>query len=163
MTIATKMKHYPLMYNYAFPVSGNGFLVHISLRGRLLLEEEGDEVWIYGVNPGGFSIFAPTRDAALSAFTTRLHEVMNGVAESARTFPAFKKEVEELFSTNEEYEKMWKAAHQAVRDGKADIEGMKREEKEIDQAIAIQKVASPNPAINVSENTVTLAGWGKAA
>src|SRR5260221_3527713 len=154
---ASTVKHFPLMYNYAFPVSGNGFLVHIALRGRLLMEEEGDEVWIYGVNPGGISIFAPTRDAALNKFTTRLHEVMNGVAEATTTFGAFKKEVEELFTTNEEFEKLWKSAHQSVRDAKTTIDGMTREEKDTVQGIVIQKVTNPKPAMNISEKQVTLA------
>lgn len=160
---AAATKQFPLVYNYAFPVSGNGFLVHITLRGRILMEQDGDDVWMYGVNPGGFSIFAATFDAALETFTARLHEVMNGVAESTQTFAAFKKEVEELFATNEDYAKMWQLARQAVREGKTNIEGMNREENEYDAAISIEKVTNPNPAINVSEKKVALASFGKAA
>jgi len=156
---------FPLFLNYRFPVSGKGFWVGITLRGRLLLEEEvGGDVWIYGVNPGGISVFAQSREAALTAFTARLHEVMNGVAESVETFDAFKKEVEESFATNGEYETMWKAALQCVREGKTDIAGMTREDGDFKPEIRVEKIANPTPANNVDQK-VTMAApcFAKAA
>ncbi len=148
--------NYPLFMDFRLPVPCKGFWVGITMRGRLLLEEDGDEFWVYGVNPGGISAFGPNKDAALNAFTVRLREVVSDAAEAADKFPTFKMEIEESFATNDEYAALWEEARKQIREGTRDLPGMKRDESEYEASILIEEIEKPNPTMSTSER-VTLA------
>lgn len=143
-----KTTHLPLFLNYRFPVVGKNYFAGVTLKGRLLLELEGGEWWAYGINPGGISAFADSKEGALAAFTTRLHEVVNDLAGVAETFEEFETEMRASFKTNEEYLKLWQSALKGVRDGVLDDPSMNRESGDNNPALNVEKIAKPNPTVN---------------
>ena len=147
---------YPLFLNYQIPVACNGFWAGITMKGRVLLDESEGECWVFGVNPGGISASADNRESALSAYKTRLTEVVHDLAEVSKDFVEFKLEMEESFQVNPEYLNMWNEALKIVREGKSDLAGMTREPAETEASIRIDQIERPNPAMNSSEK-ITLA------
>ena len=47
--------HYPVLFTYRDVIIGAGYVAHVEASGRFLIEDKGtdEDVWIYGVNPGG--------------------------------------------------------------------------------------------------------------
>ena len=159
-------KHYPIFLNYRQPVACNGFLVDLSFKARLLLEHDSDDedIWAYGVNPGGICTYGSTDQEALSAFVVRLRDSINDKAEAAFTFETFKAEVCELFGANDDYVVLWEAARKSVREGSLDLPGLPRDESayKAETYFHVEKIVSPDPKFNQSES-MTLASVLKAA
>lgn len=150
-------RHIPLFLNYRFPVVCNGFVVGVALKGRILVEEEKDEFVAYGVNPGGIAASAGSLESALSGFTGRMHLAINDLAAVARDFPEFVSEMHDAFGTNESYEKTWKTAILAVRNGKVDLPGMTRESADIEPWIRVELIENKKPDEANFEENITLA------
>ncbi len=150
-------KNFPLFLNYRFPVVGHGFVVGITLKGRILVEEDGGEFWAYGVNPGGVSGQGGSVDAALAAFNAQMHVAINDLAEVARSHEEFAAEIRDSFRTNLAYERAWNEAILAVRNGSVDLPGMTREPADSLPSISVELIDSKSPAdANIAE-LVTLA------
>ncbi len=47
--------HYPVLFTYRDVIIGAGVVAHVEASGRFLIEDKGtdEDIWIYGVNPGG--------------------------------------------------------------------------------------------------------------
>lgn len=132
---------FPLTMTYSLPAVGKGYVAGITIKARLLMiAETGEEVWVYGVNPGGICAFAPTQDAAQTRFIDRFNSVVTDLAESADNFQQFKTELTEAFTTNMEYEKLWLEARKQVQAGSSDIPGMPREVGKIEPAITVEEL-----------------------
>ena len=88
---------HPLLITLRDAISGDGFLVGITLSGRALMQKEDGKWWMYGVRPAAIAESGTTPQEAFQNFRTRYKEVLFDIAEEQRTFATFKKEVERFF------------------------------------------------------------------
>jgi hypothetical protein len=119
------MTNYPVMFTFRDAVSGNGFLSGVTLGGRaLIVHEKNDDLWwIYGVRPAAIAESGKTPLEAFANFRNTYKNVLFDFAEDAKTFDAFKRDVEQFYSESDhDEEARWVAAFQAIRTGDAAIE-----------------------------------------
>lgn len=116
---------YPLFFTYRDLISGTGFLVQVTITGRVLLDTTADEYWMYGVQPGGIAGGGPNRDRAFLEFRSSYQSVLYDLILEAKTFEQFKSLVEVFFSEiNQPNSKDWDTALSDVRRSKVSLDGM---------------------------------------
>lgn len=142
------MKHYPLIFGPTGGlVAGNGFVAHVLIRGRCLLEETDPEFCtVFGVNPGAVAGDGASKSEAYHDFMERMRLVVFEIAGESETFAEFKAQVEELVNaTNGPNEHLWREAVELVRSGKVDLEGVRREDAEGAHWVKVDLVATQQP------------------
>jgi len=138
------MKHYPLIFGpHGGLVAGNGFIAHISIRGRCLLEETDPEfVSVLGVNPGAVAGDGTNMGEAYQDFLENVRLNVVGIAAEAHDYAEFKALVESfVHGTNRPNENLWRAAVAAVRTGEIDLEGVRREDADSAFWVEVEPVA----------------------
>ena len=110
------MKLYPLVFSFNDIIAGNGFVAHVVTEGRVLLVEEEDDVWMYGVQPGGVAGGDPVRRTAYSEFKDNYRAVLFNIAADTTTFEEFKNRTQRFFDeVNEPNAILWAEALATVR------------------------------------------------
>lgn len=150
----------PLFLDYKFEIPcTHGFTVGVNMKGRVLIEDDGQEQRVYGINPGGILARVPSSEnitPALDAFSRKLRLVISDLSEEAESFDKFKTEMLATFSTNTPYCELWRKAIAAVRGGHLDVKNMKRENsetepflilKELDGAVPQSDRLTPEPKV----------------
>lgn len=134
----------PLFLDYKFEAPcRRGFTVEVTMKGRVLVEDDGKDQWVYGVNPGGIMARVPSSGdlkAALDAFSRKLRLVIADLSEVAQSSDQFKAEMISTFSTNAPYYEVWHKAIVAVRRGKVDVQNMGRENAETEPSLVMKDV-----------------------
>lgn len=109
------MTRYPILFGFRDLIAGNGFVAGVGVNGRVLLVDEDDGYWMYGVNPGGLSAGGATAPEAQAEFRVIYRSVLFDIAAEATDFESFKSEVERFFSeTNEPTKAEWDEAVQVA-------------------------------------------------
>jgi hypothetical protein len=142
----SRKMHYPLVFGFGGLVAGKGFVAGVGFQGRALVEEEAEETWIFGVNPGGVAADGPTRGEAFQAFKEACRSVVLDLAEVSGSFEEFKAGVERFFhETNEPTREEWEKAVQEVRNGRLTVEGLEKQVGSADRtpSVVIELVAAP--------------------
>ena len=140
-----KAPTYALVFTYKSPIFGKGFIADVQICGRLLAEIEAESVWLYGVNPGGFAVTAPTLAEAGVAVTTELSTLLVDFVEEIPTFEGFRAQVQRFFDeTDTETVHEWEGAVEAVRKGLLPVP----------PGLAVQS-ANPDFRITVTSRTMT--------
>lgn len=151
----------PLILNYAFDVDCKlGFAASVTMKGRVLLEDDGKEEWVYGINPGGLCAHAPSsvdHKKSLNAFNAKLRTVIADLAEEAASFEAFATEVHAAFKTNAPYEAKWRGAVDAVRSGSVDVKGMTRENADTKHSLVISPKVNETRRVDIMSPEVKVA------
>jgi hypothetical protein len=81
---------YPLVFSFRDAVSGNGFVAHVAVCGRVLLTDEGDgDIWMFGVQPGGVAGGGCNRSEAFREFKKSYLSVFFDIAAEAASFEDF--------------------------------------------------------------------------
>ena len=150
------MKRYPIFFGpYGGLVAGNGFLARVSIRGKCLIEETGEDfVSILGVNPGAVAGDGANVGEAYHDFLANLRALVFAIAETSPSFTAFDEEVRAaVWATNEPHAELWTEAVAKVRSGELDMEGVHRENAESEPVVEIHHVAPPDirPELNEPE------------
>jgi hypothetical protein len=115
------MTHYPLLFGCSELVEGDGFFARIAVSGRALLVDEDGELWVEGINPGGFSAKGASPGEALAEFCSAFRAVLLDIASGAGSFQELKDEVQKFFEeTNVPALRDWEEAVQRVRSGQLD-------------------------------------------
>ena len=143
--------HIPLFFTYHERVFGNGFLADIASRGRILCateltaDDQGErEFWVYGVEPGSLAASGNDPDEAFKAFRKAFRNALLDLAEEAASFDAFEVAAKEMFhEINGPRELEWRAAVDAVRDGRIDLD-IRRESAESVCYVKVQAKQLPN-------------------
>lgn len=106
----------PLLFSFQRIVAGNGFIAQLSMDGRALLEREGDEDWITGVAPVGWTEGGATRQEAFLNFRRGWELLIDDIAESAGDSAAFEAALRALTQIQcESLATQWEAARQELR------------------------------------------------
>ena len=143
------MKHYPLIFGPSGGlVAGKGFIAHVAIRGRCLLEETGENFFsVLGVNPGAAAGDGANTGEAYHDFLERVRLVVFEIADEADNFEDFAAGVRRfVLETNRPNSEDWQAAVAKVRAGEVDLEGVRREDADREPGVDIVCVAvEPEP------------------
>ena len=117
-------KSYPVFYTYEDQVKGNGFIAEVFLHGTaLMVHDEDDEWWMYGVQPGILVEGGETFNEARLLFRQSFRELLIDIAKGAADFEAFHAEAMPIFeAVNEPMSVRWAEAVNLIRSEQAEIE-----------------------------------------
>lgn len=143
------MTRYPLLYGLNDLIAGNGFFAGVSVSGRVLLVDEGDGFWMYGVNPGGIAAGGATPGEAQSEFRKVYTSVLFDIAAEAGDFQELKAQVERFFfETNEPTAAEWEAAVSEVRQGRVDAAWLPKRKAESEIGVEVVLLEHAVPSVN---------------
>jgi hypothetical protein len=147
------VKLYPIVFSFRDPVVCNGFVAAVAMDGCALLSEEDDqEVWVYGVQPGGLAGGGAQRAVALNEFKKGYMSVLFDIASEATSFVEFKAAVTAFFSeVNEVNQAEWTRALEAVRKNNislTDLQSVKAETRPPNLTVEEMPPARANSAVN---------------
>lgn len=113
------MNTYPLVFGCREVVAGENFTAAIDIAGRALLEFDGDEWTVAGVDPGGLADCGSTAQEAYEHFRLTLKSVLFDCADAnPKDFEAFCSAVRSFGATkNVATEALWEAARQEIKQG----------------------------------------------
>ena len=152
------MTNYPLLFGRRELVEGNGFVARVSVSGRALLVDEDGEVWVEGINPGGFSAKGNSPGEALAAFCSAFLAVLFDIASEAATFQDFRREVHKFFDeTDTAALHEWEEAVRRVKTGQLDAEWLSKKRADTRLGIEVAEVSSPAAANNELGDTALAA------
>ncbi len=143
---------YPVLFTYRDVVIGAGYVAHVEASGRFLIEDNGtgEDVWIYGVNPGGLAAKGADQKEAAEEFRASYRTVLIDLAEESIDFDAFKNQVEIFYqSTCEATEKDWQEAVTRVRNGEIDSDWLVKKPAEHECNIKVTCIASDRPQLQI--------------
>lgn len=93
------MKLYPLVFSFRDIIAGNGYVATVAMDGRVVLAEENDQdVWMFGVQPGGIAGGDRQKETAFVEFQNSYSSVLYDFAAEATSFDEFKEKVTAFFS-----------------------------------------------------------------
>ena len=143
------MTRYPLLFGLRELVEGDGYIARVSVSGRALLVDQDGEVWVEGVNPGGFSAKGVSHGEALAEFGSAFRTILFDIASGAGSFPEFRAEVQKFFDdTNVPAAREWEEAVQRVKAGQLDADWLNKRPAETKLGIEITEVSQPAAANN---------------
>lgn len=153
------MKRYPLLFGLRDVVQGNGFLAGVGLAGRALLHEEAEgDVWVEGVNPGGFSGTGSSPVEALEDFRRSYTALLFDIASDTDSFEAFRREVEAFFdNAGETPLREWNEAVEDVRAGRLDADWLVRRPADSRLGVRVDRIDHLAAANNALEEGPALA------
>lgn len=130
----------PLLFTYKDTLFGNGFVAEVqATNGRALCVKEGDEFWMYGLNPGGMSAGGADPTAAHAEFRKTFSNILVDIAIASENFASFKATVEEFFNeSNDGFEADWQKAVQAVRSGAVRVVGLEQAPADSPRHISVE-------------------------
>ena len=116
-TARSRMNAYPLVFDCREVVVGETFAVTIDVTGRALLELDGDEWIVSGVDPGGFAGLGDTPKEAYDDFRLGLKSILFDCAAShPKKFDSFFSTVRSFGQTkNSSVEARWEAARNEMK------------------------------------------------
>lgn len=138
------MTRYPLLFSRRELVEGNGFVARVAVSGRALLTEEDGEVWVEGVNPGGFAAGGKSPGEALAEFSSAFRSILFDIAADADRFEDFRDEIQKFFQeTSPPGLREWEEAVQEVRAGRISAEWLKKRPAESKLGVEVVEVSVP--------------------
>ena len=150
------MLRWPFLTMFRESVFGNGFLADVRGQGRALGVCEGEkDFWLYGVDPGALAAGGETGAEAHFRFVQEFKTVLFDIAEDARNFDEFRREVEKFFyESNEAMLEAWQTAVQEVKDGRGAPTDMPRKPAETPVSVVVSQLDMS--ALNTSDNALEL-------
>ena len=141
-------------------IIGDGYIVAVELRGRLLARREGaDAWWSDGVNPGAMAEDGKTLEGAVLRVRAAFCVVLVVLMAAAPDIDAFRAAVERFVNeTDDKTREERSAAVAEVRRGALDLEGAARLNADLPVELRIDK-----QDMKPSSNAVTLADPAIAA
>lgn len=110
--------HYPFIFDFKQPISGNGFLAGVEITGgRALMLHEDGQWWMHGVFPSAISECGSTSQECFLRYREELKTILYDFAEEAGDFSAFDEKVGTFFRQPSADADLWTAAQQKLRAG----------------------------------------------
>lgn len=121
------MKLYPLVFSFRDIIAGNGYVAVVSMDGRVVLSEEDDQdFWMFGVQPGGIAGGEKQREAAFTEFKKTYLSVLFDIAAEVTSFEEFKERTTAFFAeVNEPNAADWERSLMDVRSNNLSLTGLK--------------------------------------
>ena len=142
--MAAVTTNYPLLFSLRELVEGNGFIARVAVSGRALLSAAEGEVWLEGINPGGFSAKGQNPSEALAEFCSAFRAILFDIASDTRSFKDFQDEVQSFFNdTNESALRDWQEAVERVRAEQIEVEWLNKRPAETKLGIEVTEVNRP--------------------
>ena len=118
--MTTEHNSIPLFFQFRDRVEGNGFIANVVSRGRVLIvQEEENVVWMYGVQPGGMDDGGESWTDAYVNFRNTYRGILYDILESSKDVSDFRKKVNEfIWNTCGPVEIDWEDAVKDVKKGK---------------------------------------------
>jgi hypothetical protein len=130
----------PIVFTYRQPILGNGFVAGVRMRGRAIIENEGQEVWVTGVAPAGFAGGGLDRTSAIADFRKGWTVILFDIACESTSYEDFQaKSRTFLESSVDDMTEHWEAARAAIRGSGYAKESMPTASKE-EQVVEIEIV-----------------------
>jgi hypothetical protein len=109
--------HYPFVFNFKQPISGNGFLAGVEITGgRGLMLQEDDQWWMYGVFPATLSEWGQTPNECFLRYMEELKTLLFAFAAEAQSFDQFKAELTSFLNQKSTDEEAWIGAPRKLRE-----------------------------------------------
>jgi len=148
------VKLYPLVFSFRDIIAGNGFVAIVAMDGRVVLAEEGaQDIWMFGVQPGGIAGGERQQALAFAEFKKSYLSVLFDVAAEALSFDEFKGKVTAFFSEiNEPNLADWNRARAEVKNGtlsRADLAQVDADERS--PSLTIEEMAPAKTSSTVNE------------
>lgn len=135
------MKQLPLVFTFKQIVLGDGFVAGVSMRGRALLEDGGEETWITGVAPAGLAGGGIDRASAFADFRKGWAEILFDIASDSTSFSDFKDRCSDFLATaRESITQEWLAALEEVRRTQYEDHALARTEGADEQPVCFDVV-----------------------
>ncbi len=117
-------RSYAAVFSFRNTVEGAGFLARVTACGRaLMVHEEDDSWWLYGVEPGAIAESGASGPEAYAAFRRAFTKVLFDFVAGAENFVAFRAQVQDFFVAADEAEEAeWRASVEALRSGELELE-----------------------------------------
>lgn len=146
------MKEYPLFFESGGPIFGDGYVVSVVVRGRVLAtwNEDDGEFVLSGVNPGSLLGFGRTLNEAYQYMVESLRCVLIDIATDAATVEEFRREADDFFETDSpRCRAEWQAAREGARRGEpsADVD-LRVETSDPELGIFVEPIETPSIAAN---------------
>ncbi len=152
------MERYPLVFGLRDLIQGEGFLAGVAVSGRALLHQDEEDIWIEGINPGGFSETGTSYAEALERFRHAYTAILFDIASEAASFDEFKSGVEEFFhGCAAKPEAEWHQAVEDVRSGRTSADWLHRKPADAQVTIEVIRVEHPSSKNNEVEAGTALA------
>ena len=144
------MTEYALFFETGVPVFGEGYVALVRVRGRMLAVRTEADFELYGVNPGGAAVYAPTLNEAYIKFVEDLRLVLVDIAAEGSDFKAFRRQAQDLFAAaGSRTEARWHDARARARRGEIDTElGLRIERHDPELGIEVELLDKATPAAN---------------
>ncbi len=108
--------HYPFLFDFKQPISGNKFLAGVEITGgRALMLQEDGQWWMHGVFPSAIAECGETSQECFLRYMEELKAILYGFAEEARDYDAFERTVTQFFHQTAADAELWDAAQQKLR------------------------------------------------
>ena len=112
------MNAYPLIFKFSRPVKTDNFHVAIAAQGRILMKQEFEKWWVYGVTPGSIAESGRTPTEAYYNFLNSFWGVVADISNEQQDCHSFISALNEFIKAGSaEDEKEWQEARNAVRSG----------------------------------------------
>lgn len=110
----------PLLFHFAQPVVGNGFVAGVRMKGRALLEVERDgeqeEIWVTGIAPLGIAGHGPDQGSAFADFRRAWNETLFDIVSESASFDEFRKKAGAFLRASRSHmTDLWEKALERVR------------------------------------------------
>lgn len=146
------MTEYPLLFESGGPIFGDGYVVSVIVRGRVLAtwDKDDGEFVLSGVNPGSLLGFGRTLNEAYQYMVESLRCVLIDIATDAATAEEFRREADNFFETDAPKGRArWEAARERVRQGELGNDlGLRVETSDPEFGIFVEQVERPSVHAN---------------
>ena len=144
------MTEYALFFETGGPVFGEGYVALVQVRGRMLAAKTETDFELYGVNPAGAAVYAPTLNEAYVKFVEDLRLVLVDIASEGCNFPDFRSQAQNLFAaTGSRTAARWREARARARRGEIGTElGLRIERHDPELGIEVELLDEATPAAN---------------
>lgn len=146
------MKEYPLFFESGGPIFGNGYIVSVLVRGRVLAtwDEDDREFVLRGVNPGSLLGFGATLNEAYQYMVESLRCVLIDIATDAATVEEFRREADDFFETGAlQCRAEWQTARERAQsvETSGDVDH-RVETSDPELGIFVEQIGTPSAAAN---------------
>jgi hypothetical protein len=138
--------HYPFIFDFKQPISGNGFLAGVEISGgRALMLQDEDQWWMYGVFPATLSENGGTPNECFLRYMEQLKAILYDFAAEADSYESFNQTVHEFCGQSSADAELWNTAQQKLRAAQGHVQT----DQEFIQKLPTQRPEERQPFLRI--------------